>query len=298
MSKKVIHIDSSVLNTIQNCARKTEYSFIYNLQPHERDESLEKGDLMHKMLEPYYSMKLDNGPNPNSDTWQELVLLAGIKPDGDPVQIGISAGLYFASKMSIPSQVSNEVIDQFQAYCEYYKHDSWHPLAVEDTGSKILYEDDDIRIHYNFKVDLIAERGHLQAPFDHKTGSRRQEPSSLSNQFIGYCYALETDTIVINKIGFQKTLKPAERFQRYILNVSKERIEEWIDNSIFWARQYVEFQEKEYYPMNLTSCDKYSGCIFKKVCESDPENRGWKLTRDYTTVEQWNVAKSLMKMEG
>lgn len=298
MSKKVVHCDSSVLNVIQQCARKTQYSFIYNLQPHERDEALEKGDLMHKMLEPYYSMLLDQGPNPNSDTWQELQLLAGVKPEGDPVKIGVDAGLYFASKMAIPSEISNEVIDQFVAYCEYYKHDSWHPLAVEDVGSKILYEDDDLRIMYNFKVDLLAERGNLQAPFDHKTGSRRQEPSSLSNQFIGYCYALETDTIIVNKIGFQKTLKPAERFQRYILNVTKDRIEEWTDNSIYWIKQYAQFQEKDFFPMNLTSCDKYSGCIFKKVCESAPENRDWKLTRDYTTVEQWNVAKSLIKMEG
>lgn len=297
MSKEVIHFDSSILNVIQQCARKTEYSFIYNLQPHERDEALEKGDLMHKMLEPYYSMQLDEGPNERSGTWEELINEAGIFPQGDPVKVGIDSGLYFASKMSIPSEICNEVIDQFQAYCEYYKHDDWHPMAVEESGSKIIYEDDDYRIHYNFKVDLIAEKGRIQAPFDHKTSKRRQEPSSLSNQFIGYCYGLETDRIVVNKIGFQKTLKPAERFQRYILDVTKERIDEWMGNTIFWIRQYIQFKKQDFFPMNLTSCDKYSGCIFKKVCESDPDNRSWKLERDYTTVEQWNVAKSLMQME-
>ena len=96
---KIINVDSSILNNIQNCARKAQYANIYNLQPFERDPALEKGDLMHKMLEPYYSMKLDSGPNLASPTWMELVNEAGIYPSSDPVRTAVEAGLYFASKM-------------------------------------------------------------------------------------------------------------------------------------------------------------------------------------------------------
>lgn len=290
--QKILNVDSSILNTIQNCARKTQYSFIYNLQPYEKDEALEKGDLMHKMLEPYYSMQLDDGPNLESPFWQEL-LSEAIQPVGDPVKVGIAAGQYFASKMAISSLVSEEVIDQFVAYCEHYKHDEWHPLAVEEVGSKVLYEDDNYKIIYTFKIDLIAEKGNLICPWDHKTGSRRHDPSSLSNQFIGYCYALGGHNILINKIGFQKSLKPAERFQRHPLVIDPERIDEWVQNSIHWTIEYAKYIEDNYFPMNLTSCDKYSGCIFQRVCETDPASRNWKLERDYKTVEQWDVAKSL-----
>lgn len=295
---RILNVDSSILNTIQNCARKTQYSFIYNLQPHEKDEALEKGDLMHKMLEVYYSMKLDAGPNKDSEVWKELEHEANIFPVGAPETVAIQAGLHFASKMLIPSEVSEEVIDQFKAYAEYYYHDEWHPLAVEEVGTVVIYEEADLKVVYNFKIDLYAEKGRIMAPFDHKTGSRRQEPTSLSNQFIGYCFGKESANIIVNKIGFQKTLKPAERFQRYILTISKVRIQEWINNTIFWVRQYADFVDADFFPMNLTSCDKYSGCIFRKICESDPENRGWKLERDFQTVEMWDVAKSLEVQNG
>lgn len=291
---KILNIDSSILNVIQNCAKKAEYSYIYNLQPHEREESLEKGDLMHKMLEVYYSLKMDEAPGRNVGTWKELIDEANIYPLGDPVQRGIDAGMYFASKMQTPSEVSEEVVDQFQAYCEHYKWDEWHPLKVESVGNTVIYEEPELfKIVYNYKMDLIAEKGRIMAPFDHKTGSKRHEPTSLSNQFIGYCYASNSDNIVVNKIGFQKSLKPAERFQRFILTVSKARIREWLNNTIYWAMQYMKYQEDNYYPMNLTSCDKYSGCIFRRICESDPDSREWKLDRDFTTVEKWDVARSL-----
>ena len=290
---KILNIDSQMLNMIQMCARKTQYSFIYNLQPHEKEESLEKGDLMHKMLEVYYSMKLDGGADRQSPIWNELIVGASIFPTGDPVSVGIDAGLYFASMMSIPSTTSDMVIDQFKAYTEYYAHDDWHPLSVEEVGSKVLYETEDFKIIYNFKVDLVAEKGRIIIPFDHKTSAQRKEPSSLSNQFIGYCYGLGTESILVNKIGFQKTLTPAERFQRYILTIDKDRIAEWEENSIYWALQYAQYWKDDFFPMNLTSCDKYSGCIFKRICETDPDNRGWKLKRDFTTVEQWDVARTL-----
>ena len=78
---------------------------------------------MHKMLEVYYTLKMDESPSRTVGTWKELVEEANIYPLGDPVQRGIEAGIYFASKMQTPSEVSEEVIDQFQAYCDFYKWD-------------------------------------------------------------------------------------------------------------------------------------------------------------------------------
>jgi len=287
---RVITFDASILNVIQNCFRKAQYSFIYNLQPHEKEESLEKGELMHKMLEPYYGML---GPQKyDGPVWQELIS-AGIEPRGNPVERAIEAGMYFSTKLQIPLEVSEEVIKQFRDYAEFYKNDIWHPLAVEEVGSKIIHEEDDLQIIYNFKIDMIAEKGEIIAPFDHKTGRQRKDPLSLSNQFIGFCYGLNCNHIVMNKIGFQKTLTPAERFQRFVFNIDNARINEWRNDAIWWIKRYAECIESDNYPMNLTSCDKYSGCIFKRICESDPGSREYKLVRDFSTVEKWDVAKTL-----
>jgi hypothetical protein len=205
----------------------------------------------------------------------------------------IQAGRFFATKLDLPIDELEECIFQFSSYCDYYAHDSWHPLAVEEVGSKILYESEDLKIIYNFKIDLIAEQGRIIAPFDHKTSKRRSEPSSLSNQFIGYCYGLGLNNIVINKIGFQKTLSPKERFNRFILTIDNDRINEWIQNTVYWCRLLQDYHTNNYWPRNFTSCDKYSGCIYSKLCESSPEGRLYKIERDYKIEKPWDVAQGL-----
>jgi hypothetical protein len=213
--------------------------------------------------------------------------------------------------MELPIEEIESTIYQFSEYCKYYEHDSWKPLAVEEVGSKLIFEDKDYQIIYSCKTDLVAQQVNIIAPFDHKTSKRREEPSSLSNQFIGTCYVLGFNNIVINKIGFQKTLKANERFQRFILTIDEARIAEWLQNTIFWsffhlmltaedrkeritaAQHMVDQLEIVSHPMNLTSCDKYSGCIYSSLCESSPEGRNWKIERDYKKEKDWDVAKIL-----
>ena len=288
--QKILSVDSQILNSIQSCARKTQYSFIQNLRPVEKPAAMEKGALMHSMLEVFYSLKLGTI---RGKTWDEL-LSAGVKP-GKPIDTAIEAGFYFATKMDIPVEVCEEVIFQFREYCDHYKFDAWNPLSVEDVGSKILFENEDIRLVYNFKIDLIAEKGHIVAPFDHKTSSQNKAPSSMSNQFIGYAWALNTNTVVVNKIGFQKTLSPGQRFQRHILTIDDDRIREWKSNSIFWLLRLYEHITDNSWPMNLTSCDKYGSCIYREVCESSPLSRERKLEQLFERGEAWDVSKELTK---
>jgi PD-(D/E)XK nuclease superfamily len=294
--QKILSIDATVLNSVQSCARKTEYSFIQNIRPPDKGESLEKGDLMHKMLEVYYSL-LGSCARLDSEVFLELHKAGLTTPlvHNFPtiVRYATETGRYFATKLNLPIDVSEETIYQFNEYAKYYENDSWRPLAVEEVGSKILYEDADLQIIYNCKTDLVAQQVNIIAPFDHKTSKRRENPTSLSNQFIGTCYVLGFNNIVINKIGFQKTLKANERFQRYILTIDEERIKEWRENTILWCKVLVNYQEKNNWPMNLTSCDKYSGCIYAPICESSPEGRPWKIERDYKKEKEWDVASIL-----
>ena len=290
MSQRIITIDSQILNSIQSCALKTKYSHIQNLKPTSKAAALERGDLMHRLLEPYYSLLMDE-PNFNTETWKELKA-AGIEPK-KPVETGVASGYYFATKLELPIDICEETIYQFREYAEHYRHDQWHPLAVEEVGTKVMYEDDDIRIDYVFKIDLVAEKGHLVAPFDHKTSKQRKEPSSMSNQFIGYAWGLGVNNVVVNKIGFQKTLRPDERFQRYTLPIDNERIEEWIKNSTWWIKYLDSCIKEDNWPMNLTSCDKYDGCIFRRICEANPQVREAKLSRDFDAGEEWDVAVAL-----
>ena len=298
MNQKILSIDATILNTFQNCARKMKYNFIDNLRPPEKEEALERGDLVHKMMEVYYSLQLKNFDF-NTEVWREIIS-SGIKAPSVRAfeqnrDFAIATGHYFATKMSLPTEEVDEAIFHFREYCNYYQHDSWSPLAVEEVGSKILFENEEFKFIYNFKVDMVAEMGRIIAPFDHKTAKRRSEPSSLSNQFIGYCYGLRMNNIVINKIGFQKTLTPQQRFNRFILTIDDARINEWVSNTIHWCARLLEAQENDSWDMNLTSCDKYAGCIYSSLCETDPDSRLYKIERDFKVEEPWDVAKHLEK---
>lgn len=298
MTQKILSIDATILNTYQSCARKAKYSFIDNLRPPEKEEALERGDLIHKMLEVYYSLQLKSFDF-NTEVWKEIIqsgIKAPINREHESIrEFSVLVGNYFSTKMDLGFEDIEESIYQFREYTNYYQHDSWNPLAVEEVGSKILFENENYKFIYNFKVDLVAERGTIIAPFDHKTSRRRSEPSSLSNQFIGYCYGLGMNNIVVNKIGFQKSLSPQQRFNRFILTIDDERIQEWIENTIHWCARILESQEQNNWSMNLTSCDKYSGCIYAPLCESDPETRLYKIERDFKVDKPWDVARELEK---
>ena len=205
--QKIVSFDSQTLNAIQKCARFTDLHFNSRYQPLRKAESLEKGSLMHEMLDIYYSLsgkclrpnpawleplveaglvsgRLLLAPTPLASTAvsAEATMPQGIAPSpqglpqaqewptefADIVRFAISAGEYLAIKMDLEAAVSESVIYQFSEYCKYYQYDGWHPLAVEEVGSKVLYEDEDLKIIYNFKIDLVAEKGTILAPWDHK----------------------------------------------------------------------------------------------------------------------------------
>ena len=317
---KIIEIDSQILNSIQNCAQKHEYQFIENLSPEAKAAPLEKGDLLHKVLELYDGL-LGNCFNIASDTWMAIEgqdfyedftnKLSHEKQD--IIDFCLSAGQFFASKMEIDSETAANVLYQFKEYCYYYNNDPWMTLAVEEVGSKVLFENSELKIVYAVKIDRLVQQGSITAPMDHKSSERRGDVSSMSNQFIGYCWALGVNQIIIDKIGFQKTLKPAERFQRFILSIDDGRINEWQHNSVNTILNHLaltvedNFEAEIYFQMlrarrrnplmNLTSCDKYSGCIYRNICESNPEGREWIKERDYVVRESWDVG-SILEAKG
>jgi hypothetical protein len=256
---------------------------------------LDKGSLVHYMLAKYYRGKMDK--RSTTDLLPEIV----------------TAGRRWYIDKDLPIEIAEECIRQVKEYILFTISDSWIPVAVEEPFSRVLFERSDepcksnnhgdwqktcpdcqktegLRILLEGRVDLIVRLlGNEQVIMivDHKTGSRNQEPSVLSNQFMGYAWAFKdvfataTPRVVINKIGFQKTLAPKERFRRYVRSFTTPRLEEWREETIYWIHQIVKAVDANYYVKNLTGCDKYSGCIFRDVCAADPSARQYKLQTQF-----------------
>ena len=286
-TKKIFVVDSQKLNSLQMCMRHYKYSFGESLEALSTPIQFDRGTLLHHGLEFYYKALQIR------DKWPPNFTLA------DVVQQAIESMRLAALRMQIDISEVETVIQVFTEYCDFYKMDGWdNILFVENVGSKILFENDSLIIMYETKLDLgISLRNMSIVPVDHKSFSRKTQSSDMNNQFKGYCWALGANNIIVNKIGFysdNSKKKVEERFYREMLSYTNERLKEWEQNAIFWVRQGLAYIENNLYPMNETSCDKYSGCSYRSVCQKNPDDRQDQLDMLFKIREQkWDVGKHL-----
>lgn len=280
--QKIVAIDSQKLEGIQSCMYFYDLKFNKHLRPRLAPDYLERGSLIHEMLAKYYTLKKYRS------RWH-----MNNKTHADIIEICINLGRHKANKMELPISDVEKTIGVFREYAEFWENDSWNNIAfVEQTGAKVLYESDDLIILYEVKIDLgLLKEGGTIVPVDHKSAQSRRDPNQMANQFKGYCWFTGSTSIIINEVGFQKTVKPVDKFRRHTLNYSQAMINEWVRNTIWWVRFALECEDNKNYPQNYTSCDKFSGCQFRDdACAQDPEVRDYKLNELYK-IEKWDVGE-------
>jgi hypothetical protein len=276
-AKKNIILDATMLSTIQSCGRLADFRFNHHFQSLSgKSPSLEMGSIVHAYLEKMYEARI-NGINRT-----------------DAHQFGLTSANAYALSSEVKNSTQEDkafAIDTCEQYYEHYKNDHWIPLEVETVKSEVLYTDDEIRIMWKAKLDLIADTSQGIYPVDHKTMKQRRDSISLNNQFTGQCILMKTRSVFINKIGFQKTLKPSEKFSRPPVNYSMDRLLEWQTQILpYWAYQWLSYNESEYFPPNYTHCEnKYGFCAFKDVCDADRNMRETIIGMNFEVGEPWSI---------
>ena len=289
--KKNVVMDATVMTSLMSCERLTEFQFIHNLVPITgKGNSLEIGSLMHKMLETYYKTIRDGFP--------KTLAVSNAIASGDDYIVHGDDGQGLKNTPTDNTTHKNGSLneigyryakDTFLQYCEFRKDDSWIPLEVEKVKGEVIYEDDDIRLLWKAKFDLVVDTNNGIFSVDHKTMKQKRDTISLNNQFMGQCVLQKTRNVIINKIGFQKSLKPEEKFTRLVIPYSASRLAEWIELAGYYAKYLISLQENNYFPPRFGHCDKYFGCRFKDICESDVNLRTEMIRSKFVKGDAWEI---------
>ena len=270
-TKTVVSLDSQWFNGIQNCPAKLNYQLIQHLQPTVKAAPLERGDLLHVIMDAYYKGRMNN-----------------IKHEMNLKQ-AIEHGRLHTATLDLPTEEIESVIKFTTESLNYHKDDGWVPVAVEQPFSYLLYSSPTLDIISTGVIDLIVDiKGVGLTVVDHKSSSRASTPSPLSNQFMNYCYGTNTVRALVNQIGFQKTVPAEQKYRRVVLSYSQGILDEWKKDTIFWIKFALNLINNDYFPKNLTSCDKYGGCIFQQICLTLPEAREWKIGVNFVKGEPWD----------
>lgn len=292
-SKKNIILDATVLTSLMNCPRLTDYRYNYNFKPiGGKSNSLECGSLVHHILEAYYK-GIRSGLDKVSAIEKGFERGKKYIKEGDDGSGLINTPAESTKK---PKRIGWEwVLKTMEQYFEFYKNEYWEPVDVEFVKGAVIYEDSEIRILWKAKFDLTTDTLQGIYPVDHKTAQMNRDPVSLNNQFMGQCLLQNTTGMIVNKIGFQESLEPKEKFLRPMINYTSDRLAEWATVIVpYWAKQLIIYAEDGYWPPNFTSCDTlYGGCSFKEVCEANRNMRQEELKMKFYVGEPWDVSNTV-----
>ena len=275
--KNKLTLSPSSINTLQSCLRKGQFEKVRGFRG-SKSSAMEGGDLYHKLLESYYS--------------------GIISKRSDNITSSINDGRAHSISLNLDPKEVERCIKVFRDYCLFYANETWIPLAVEKpfTSEEPIHETENFLFYLEFRTDLLFQDRDSISACDHKSKGKKSYPNPLQNQYLATCYGLGINTLVENVLYTQETMDGSklthpDRFPRRIFTYTDEQLEEWRQDIVYLCDSYEKAFTTNFYPRNLTSCDKYGGCQFSSVCSALPEVRDYILSRDFKKSEGFDIFK-------
>lgn len=291
--KANIILDASKIDLFETCPAR--YNFRHNLNKTlpliHKAKALDLGSLAHGGLEVYYKMLAEQA---HYNDRMQACLMKIRELSSNPEESN-----------SEPEEVQT-ILNAIEQSCDYWRaedENSLGILAVEQAFAYVLHEDDDVRIIISGKIDLLVNfkgigrnASYERLPIDHKTYSRDSMVLRKSNQFINYCSSVDSNYIVINRIGLQKTLKAEDKFKRLPLSYDPIYIADWKANlTKMLLNEYLTCVAEGSWPEKPTSCNKFNRlCEYYSICDSSGQDaKDNKLENEYILNTPWDVTKGL-----
>src|SRR4051812_16255135 len=175
---KTVVMDSQMFSSFQQCSCQFDLKFNQDLVPKGNSEAIEEGDLVHHILEPYYTLIKDG------------------KNYKDAAHEAIIAGRQHTMTLELDIPESEHVIECFEQYVDRWGKEEFEILEVETPFAIKLYEsiEEGFRFIYTGKIDLtVSTKSDPILIMDHKKRWQNRKIAFNSNQFIGYCIATKTN---------------------------------------------------------------------------------------------------------
>jgi len=292
-----IVLDASALNNLMLCPRLYDFKQNHALVPREgKSNSLQAGSLVH-IIHEFFNKAIMNGKSRNDS--MDIGFIAGreyVRGSYQPNNTYLGIDSEYA--IDLPEESDKYdigwkfIFKTMEEYFDYWKNDSATIVGVEEVKKKIIYEDSEMRILWKAKLDRIVDMPHGIMSVDVKTMKQRRDTNSNNIQFMGQCIVTESRNMIIDKIGFQTSLKPHEKFERAVMNYTLDRLNEFKDEIVsYYGNMLTAYTESGNFPPNFTQCqNKYGDCEFYRydVCNSDRGMRGETLKLYFKEGKKWD----------
>jgi hypothetical protein len=270
--------DSTSLTTFKECARKYYYKIVLGYSTRERSVHLDFGIALHSAYEYYHrcaAQGIDHEAALRDTVKQTLIDTAGWNPDDN----------YKNRKTLIRTIVW---------YLDERKDDPTQTVILANGKPAVelsfRFEIPNTDFLYCGHMDRIASYQNDLYVFDYKSTKRALyteyfDQFSPHNQMTGYTVGA--------KVTFHQPVKGVmidaaqvgvgfSRFARGLAPRPDAVLDEWLSELAYWVKLAHGYAQADFWPMNESSCDKYFGCEFRRVCAKSPAQRKTWLEADYT----------------
>lgn len=281
-----VKVDSQVFSAWMSCPRYMDYRYNRHLVPIAGPSHyILKGTLAHEGTHKFNVARIKGAD------W------ASAKA------IGLQAARVKAPTLNISADDALDVYRLLEQFWEFKQSNAIYeiPLAAERTFTVLVYEDEllRLRIYLTGRIDyifkLISGDGGI-IPLDYKTESEKWFYSSMSNQFKFYAIATKSNSVVIQRLGFQTSKKPEEKFKTETISFDPEVMDEMINVIIpeTCKNMLIAIEEKKFLP-NTTNCiHGHFACMFSDkynnggICSISPKIREEKIARYFSVGQEWS----------
>ena len=297
-----VSLNPSSLQLLQTCPRKSMYSLRDGLVSKGSRDALSCGTAIHKAMEIYYAAPKLERILPAGFKENIIKMCQGEVLDGESSSLIYRATRGFIDSAEplahLESTEARSILNVGWLLGEYYeaKLNDPHEILicngkplVESLYETELYEENGrfgrLKINLFGTIDAIMENkstGQILV-CDHKTAGRvdknlfnRTKPNSQFTAYIHLvqqCLNLKTDTFMINCFEVKAKPKTASGSGPNFLNVitkrSEEDIEEFIQTTAVFVKNYLAYLEDGFFPLGpVDACANYGKCSYLDICES------------------------------